>query len=825
MAEYNVTGMSCAACSRAVEKAVSKVDGVSSCSVSLLTNSMTVEGSASESDVISAVEKAGYGASMKGKGTGKTSSSVSDSLTDKESPKLKKRLIWSIGFLLILMYFSMGHMIGLPLPAFLSGESGALGLIELLLSAAVLVINQKFFISGFKALIHRSPNMDTLVALGSGASFVYSIALLFAVILGYVDNAHYYFESAAMILTLITVGKMLEAKSKGRTTDALKALLEMAPEEAHVERNGSEIRLGIDDVVVGDILIIRDGEKIACDGIVLEGESSVDESMLTGESLPVEKKEGESVHAATIALSGFMKVRVTRTGSDTSFSKIVKLVEEASSSKAPIAKIADKVSGIFVPAVILISLITFAVWMLLGSEFSFALSRAISVLVISCPCALGLATPVAIMVASGIGAKNGILFKSAEAMEETGRVSIVVLDKTGTITKGKPEVTDVYIADGTEEELFSAALTLEERSSHPLAKAIVRKAEEMNASSFSLDSFTTLTGNGVMGKKDGRTYYASSASFMSGKVKLDDRVLSIIDSVSLEGKTPILFSSDERLLGLMAISDVVKEDSAEAIKELRDMGLEVVMLTGDNERTAEAIGKKVGVDRIVASVLPDGKEKVVSSLLKEGNVAMVGDGINDSPALARASVGIAIGNGTDVAIEAADVVLMKSSLSDVAGAIRLSRRALRNIHQNLFWAFIYNAIGIPLAAGVWIPIFGWTLSPMFGSLAMSLSSFSVVSNALRLNLIDVHSTKYDIKTKKKKVKEMKTMEKTMIIEGMMCSHCENRVKKTLEAIDGVESALVSHESGSAVVTLKKDVPDGTLKSAVEGEGYTVKEIR
>ena len=703
MAEYNVTGMSCAACSRAVEKAVSKVDGVSSCSVSLLTNSMTVEGSASESDVISAVEKAGYGASMKGKGTGKISSSVSDSLTDKESPKLKKRLIWSIGFLLILMYFSMGHMIGLPLPAFLSGESGALGLIELLLSAAVLVINQKFFISGFKALIHRSPNMDTLVALGSGASFVYSIALLFAVILGYVDNAHYYFESAAMILTLITVGKMLEAKSKGRTTDALKALLEMAPEEAHVERNGSEIRLGIDDVVVGDILIIRDGEKIACDGIVLEGESSVDESMLTGESLPVEKKEGESVHAATIALSGFMKVRVTRTGSDTSFSKIVKLVEEASSSKAPIAKLADKVSRIFVPAVITIAVAAVIIWLLSGAEFEFAMSIGISVLVISCPCALGLATPTAIMVGTGKGAELGILIKSAEALETAHSIKNVALDKTGTITEGKPVVTDIIINSNLQADadtFLGICAAVEKLSEHPLAGAVLQEAKERNIAIPDAEGYTQKAGRGISALVGGRRIYGGNGAYMEEIGVFEEVSKAKAQSLAEMGKTPLFFADDNTIIGIIAVSDTIKPTSPAAIEEFKSMGISTMMLTGDNETTAKAIASQAGVTEFSAGVLPQDKERVVSSLKEKGITAMIGDGINDAPALAAADVGIAIGAGTDIAIESADIVLMKGDLNEAVAAVKLSKAVIRNIKENLFWALIYNAVCIPVAAGL-----------------------------------------------------------------------------------------------------------------------------
>ena len=824
--EYSITGMSCAACSSAVEKAVKKVEGVTSCSVSLLTNSMVVEGSASEGDVIKAVEGAGYGASVKGEEKASSSSarvsSSLDSLRDTESPKLKKRLISSIVFLLVLMYFSMGHMIGLPLPDAIGGNSAALGLVELLLSAIVLVINQKFFINGFKGLLHKSPNMDTLVALGSGASFIYSVALLFGVVLGYLGSAHYYFESAAMILTLITVGKMLEAISKGKTTDALKDLLKMAPMEATVERSGVEVKIAADDLVPGDVMVVRDGENIAADGVVLEGSSSVDESMLTGESIPVDKEEGSVVHAATIMVSGFMKVRVTRTGSDTTFSKIVKMVEDASSSKAPIAKVADKVSGIFVPSVITIALVTLVVWMLVGKEFSFSLSRAISVLVISCPCALGLATPVAIMVGSGKGAKNGILFKNAEALEETGRVSQVALDKTGTITKGKPEVTDIFSYMDGDESLLSIAYSLEAKSGHPLARAIIKKGGEEGVPQLETSDYETLPGNGIKGTIDGKEIFGGSYSFISKITDVDGNAKAEVDRLSGEGKTPVLFSTKDKLLGIIALADTLKDDSIQAVRELKDMGIKVVMLTGDNQRTADAIGRKVGVSEVVASVLPDGKEKVVSDLLKHGKTAMVGDGINDAPALSRASVGIAIGNGTDVAISSSSVVLMRSSLLDVPAAIRLSRRVLRNIHQNLFWAFIYNAIGIPLAAGLYYPLFGWTLSPMFGALAMSLSSFSVVSNALRLNFVDVHSTKYDIKTKK--VKEKKKMEKTLVIEGMMCGHCEARVKKALEAVDGVESAIASHEKGNAIVTLSKNVSDEVLKKAVEDQDYKVTSI-
>lgn len=935
MEQYNVTGMSCAACSARVEKAVSKVEGVSACSVSLLTNSMGVEGTAAPSAVIAAVEEAGYGASLKKKnaaaGAAASAGDIDESLKDTETPKMKRRLIASICFLLPLMYLSMGHMMwGWPLPAFMADNHVAMGLTELLLTTAIMVINQKFFISGFKGLIHRAPNMDTLVALGAGASYGYSVYALYAMtnamMLGDMDGVmmymdEFYFESAGMILTLITVGKMLEARSKGKTTDALKNLMKLSPKTAVIERGGREVRVGIDEVRRGDIFVVRPGENVPVDGIVLEGSSAIDESALTGESIPVDKKEGDAVSAATVNQSGFIRCEATRVGEDTTLSQIIQMVSDAAATKAPIAKIADRVSGVFVPAVICIAAVTIVVWLAVGQTVGFALARGISVLVISCPCALGLATPVAIMVGNGMGAKNGILFKTAVSLEETGKTDIVVLDKTGTITSGQPKVTDILPAEafgggidyeggsaGSAEaagaggaaaacstasgdaaaELLRLAYILEKKSEHPLARAIIGRAtEEGIEEPREAADFTALPGNGLSGTLDGEVLLGGSLDFIAGKVPVSPTLRRQAAQLSEEGKTPLLFALGGRCIGMIAVADVIKEDSAQAVKELQNMGIRVVMLTGDNERTAKAIGAQAGVDEVIAGVLPDGKESVIRSLKEQGKVAMVGDGINDAPALTRADMGIAIGAGTDVAIDAADVVLMKSSLRDVPAAIRMSRATLRNIHQNLFWAFFYNIIGIPLAAGVWIPLFGWQLSPMFGAAAMSLSSFCVVSNALRLNLFDMYSTKHDkkraakhaaagpdvqetaggaqtasdavliaagtapvetqaaaapepiekipaaeaavqnhedIRQSSEETEEMK-MTKTIEITGMMCMHCEATVKKALEKLDGVSSAEVSHEAGTAVVTLTADVSDDVLKKAVEDKDYEVTGIR
>lgn len=827
MKQFNISGMSCAACSSRVEKAVAGVEGVTSCSVSLLTNSMGVEGTAADAAIIAAVENAGYGASLKGETQNKTNENE-EILKDKETPALKKRLIASLGFLAALMYVSMGHMMwGFPLPAALANNHLALGLLQLLLAAVVMVINQKFFISGFKGLIHKSPNMDTLVALGSGASFVWSVYALFAITADIHKSAEYmhelYFESAAMILTLITVGKMLEARSKGKTTDALKSLMKLAPKTATIIKDGKEIEVPVSQVQKGSVFAVKAGESIPVDGVVIEGTAAVDESALTGESIPVDKAHGDAVSAATINKSGYIRCEATRVGEDTTLSQIIKMVSDAAATKAPIAKIADKVSGVFVPIVIMIAVIATVVWLILGESFGFALARGISVLVISCPCALGLATPVAIMVGSGMGAKNGILFKTAVSLEEAGRVNIVALDKTGTITKGEPQVTDIIAEETAENELLTLAYSLEKMSEHPLAKAIVQKASEMNLQSADVTDFKTLPGNGLQAKIGDSAVIGGSLKFVSEKAEVSVLLNKRATELAENGKTPMLFAKDGKTLGIIAVADTLKEDSPEAIKQLRNMGIRVVMLTGDNEKTANAIGKLAGVDEVIAGVLPDGKESVIRSLKKHGKVAMVGDGINDAPALTRADIGIAIGAGTDIAIDAADIVLMKSRLTDVAATIRLSRATLNNIRQNLFWAFIYNIIGIPLAAGAFIPL-GLTLNPMFGAAAMSLSSFCVVSNALRLNLFKLHSTKKDKKIKTK-IKEKKAMTKTMKIEGMMCPHCEARVKKTLEAIPEVEAAEVSHENDSAVVTLNAPLADEALKSAIEEQGYTVVEIK
>ena len=835
MEQYTVTGMSCAACSARVEKAVSKVPGVTACSVSLLTNSMGVEGTASQADIIKAVVDAGYGASVKGEETAAASASYQaeeEALADHETPVLKKRLLASLGFLMVLMYFSMGHMMwGWPVPAFFENNHVAMGLLQLLLAAIVMVINQKFFINGFRGLLHKAPNMDTLVALGSGASFVWSTYALFALsdaqLRGDMDGVmtymhEFYFESAAMILTLITVGKMLEARSKGKTTDALKGLMKLAPKTAVVLRDGKETTVPIAQVRKGDVFVVRPGENIPVDGVVLEGSSAVNESALTGESIPVDKETGDLVSAATVNQSGFLRCEATRVGEDTTLSQIIKMVSDAAATKAPIAKIADRVSGVFVPAVITIAVLTTFGWLLLGETLGFALARGISVLVISCPCALGLATPVAIMVGNGMGAKNGILFKTAVSLEETGRVEIVALDKTGTITKGEPVVTDLLPAEGaTEMELLSMAGSLEKKSEHPLAKAVLKKAEEEPVTISEVSEFTALPGNGLSGRLNGEELLGGNLTFISSRVTVPETIKKEAQTLAGEGKTPLFFAKGGRLAGIIAVADTIKEDSPKAVKELQNMGIHVVMLTGDNERTAKAVGAQAGVDEVIAGVLPDGKESVIRSLKSKGKVAMVGDGINDAPALTRADIGIAIGAGTDVAIDAADVVLMKSRLSDVPAAIRLSRATLRNIHENLFWAFFYNVIGIPLAMGVWIPLFGWQLNPMFGAAAMSLSSFCVVSNALRLNFFDMYRSDRDKKIKEKKKKETKTMEKTLKVEGMMCEHCEARVKKALEAVPGVESAIASHKDGTAVVTLSQDVPYETLKKAVEDQDYKV----
>ena len=856
MEQFNVTGMSCAACSARVEKAVKKVPGVTSCSVSLLTNSMGVEGTASDAAIIRAVQDAGYGASPKKAGTASAAPGTGadlDALTDHETPKLKRRLIASLGFLLVLMYFSMGHMMwGWPLPHWFDGNHIAMGLVQLLLAGIVMVINQKFFISGFKGLLHGAPNMDTLVAMGSMASFVWSTYALFAMTRAQVDGnnelvMHYmmefYFESAAMILTLITVGKMLEARSKGKTTDALKSLMKLAPKTANLLRDGAEVTVPIEQVQKGDIFVVRPGENVPVDGIVLEGSSAVNESALTGESIPVDKAEGDKVSAATTNQSGFLRCQATRVGEDTTLSQIIKMVSDAAATKAPIAKIADTVSGFFVPAVISIAVITTIVWLLLGRELGYALARGISVLVISCPCALGLATPVAIMVGNGLGAKNGILFKTAASLEAAGRTQIVALDKTGTITSGEPKVTDILPAGGVSEtELLTLAAALERKSEHPLAKAVLACTDEQKLAAPEVSDFTALPGNGLAAKMDGVEIFGGSASFIGTKVTVSAQLQEKAAALSAQGKTPLFFGGAGRLLGIIAVADTIKEDSPRAIRELQAMGIRVVMLTGDNQRTADAIGRQAGVDEVIAGVLPDGKEAVIRQLQTYGKVTMVGDGINDAPALTRADTGIAIGAGTDVAIDAADVVLMNSRLSDVPAAIRLSRAALRNIHENLFWAFIYNIIGIPLAAGVFIP-FGLTLNPMFGAAAMSLSSFCVVSNALRLNLFDVHSTKHDRapknaaslpaaltqpavdENKESSIKEDTAMKKTLKVEGMMCGHCEARVKKALEALPEVTEAVVSHETGTAIVTLNADVSDDVLKKAVEDQDYPVTGIQ
>ena len=890
MKQYTVTGMSCAACSSRVEKAVSKVPGVTACSVSLLTNSMGVEGDVPPETVIHAVEDAGYGASLKGQGTAAQAQSASeaeDALKDRETPVLKHRLIASLGFLAVLMYMSMGHMMwGWPLPHFMDGNHVAMGLLQLLLAGIIMVINQKFFISGFKGLLHRAPNMDTLVALGSGASFIYSTYALFAMtdaqlkgndtaVMSYMHE--FYFESAAMILALITVGKMLEARSKGKTTDALKGLMKLAPKTAVIIRDGVETKVPIDEVKKGNVFVVRPGENIPVDGVVLEGTSAVNEAALTGESIPVDKAQGDPVSAATVNQSGYLRCEATRVGEDTSLSQIIRMVSDAAATKAPIAKIADRVSGVFVPAVITIAVVTTIVWLLAGQTFGFALARGISVLVISCPCALGLATPVAIIVGNGMGAKNGILFKTAVSLEETGKMDIVALDKTGTITSGEPRVTDVIPSGGvTEKELVSLALSLEKKSEHPLAKAVLLYAKEQQVDAPEAADFQALPGNGLSGTLDGASLAGGSFSYISGHTTVSAQEQASFERLASEGKTPLCFMKNGRLAGMIAVADVIKEDSPQAVKELQNMGIRVVMLTGDNERTARAIGAQAGVDEVIAGVLPDGKESVIRSLKEQGKVAMVGDGINDAPALTRADIGIAIGAGTDIAIDAADVVLMKSRLSDVPAAIRLSRATLRNIHENLFWAFFYNVVGIPLAAGLWYPIFGWKLNPMFGAAAMSLSSFCVVTNALRLNLFKMHDASKDHPMRKRAEKaankggekaenagavrvgaedtrsigqtangnetvskEMQksenqknninmegiTMTKTMNIEGMMCGHCEARVKKALEALAGVESAEVSHEKGTAVVSMSADVADDTLKEAVEAQDYKVDSIQ
>ena len=857
MQQFIVTGMSCAACSARVEKAVSKVEGVTSCSVSLLTNSMGVEGTAADQDIIQAVEAAGYGASVKGEASAYSGASSmaeeEEMLKDHDTPVLKRRLLASLGFLIVLMYFSMGHMMwGWPLPAFFENNHIAMGLVQLLLTGIVMVINQKFFISGFTSLLHRAPNMDTLVALGSTAAFGYSTYALFAMTDAQVKGdmemvMHYmhefYFESAAMILTLITVGKMLEARSKGKTTDALKGLMKLAPKTAVIERKGQEVTVPIEQVKKGDIFIVRPGENVPVDGVIIEGSSALNEAALTGESIPVDKKAGDAVSAATLNQSGFIRCEATRVGQDTTLSQIIQMVSDAAATKAPIAKIADKVSGVFVPAVITIAVLTMIVWLLAGESVGFALARGISVLVISCPCALGLATPVAIMVGNGMGARNGILFKTAVSLEETGKIQIVALDKTGTITNGEPVVTDMVPADGvTKEALIDLAASLEKRSEHPLAKAILKYADEQKMSLEEVSEFEALPGNGLTALRNGRKLAGGNYTFIKTQTVVPEKFVKQSEQLAEQGKTPMFFTEDGKLAGIIAVADTMKEDSRQAVGELQNMGIRVVMLTGDNERTARAIGAQAGVDDVIAGVLPEGKESVIRKLQKYGKVAMVGDGINDAPALTRADMGIAIGAGTDVAIDAADVVLMKSRLSDVSAAVRLSRATLRNIHENLFWAFFYNVIGIPLAAGVWIPVFGWTLNPMFGAAAMSLSSFCVVTNALRLNLFNMHDTKKDKKLKNQVIieeavdnskqdnnnnqnnKEMQTMKKTMKIEGMMCGHCEATVKKALEGLEGVASAEVSHEAGTAVVELSADVADDILKKTVEDRDYKVTAI-
>lgn len=846
MKQYTVTGMSCAACSSRVEKAVSKVDGVTSCSVSLLTNSMGVDGSASDRAVIEAVEAAGYGAAVKGRGNDQKGAaagslesmeSAKDALIDRETPKLRKRLIASVIFLIVLMYFSMGHMMwDWPLPSFFVGNHVAMGLLQLLLTIAVMIINQKFFVSGFKGLIHGAPNMDTLVALGSAASFGYSVYVLFAMtdaqVKGDMDAVmsymhEFYFESAAMILTLITVGKMLESHSKGKTTDALKSLMKLAPKTATLIRDEKEVVVSIDDVKSGDIFVVRPGENVPVDGIVLDGNSAVNESALTGESIPVDKAAGDKVSAATLNQSGFIRCRATRVGEDTTLSQIIQMVSDAAATKAPIAKIADKVSGVFVPAVITIAVVTVIGWLLAGETAGFALARGISVLVISCPCALGLATPVAIMVGNGKGAKSGILFKTAASLEAAGRTQIIALDKTGTITSGEPVVTDIIPADPSvsDNELLKFAAAVEEKSEHPLARAIIRKAKEEKIEPEEVTDFSAVVGNGLKGVLRGNEIAAGNLKFIEKTAEISDDIRKIADELSKEGKTPLFFAESGSLLGIIAVADTIKEDSAQAVKQLRNMGIKVVMLTGDNEKTAKAIGKQAGVDEVIAGVLPDGKESVIRKLKRHGKTAMVGDGINDAPALTRADTGIAIGAGTDVAIDAADVVLVKSRLIDVPASIRLSRATLTNIHENLFWAFFYNVIGIPLAAGLWYPLLGWKLNPMFGAAAMSLSSFCVVTNALRLNLCKVYDSKRDKKIKQIKESEEKNMTKTLNIEGMMCGHCEARVKKALEALDAVDEAVVSHTDGTAVVTLNAEVSDDLLKETVEAQDYKVTSIK
>lgn len=852
MRKYTVTGMSCAACSARVEKAVNNVDGVTSCSVSLLTNSMGVEGNVSDSEIIDAVRKAGYDAALK-EGISdknvigqKSSSNIyeeaQEALKDHDTPLLKKRLWTSLIFLIVLMYFSMGHMMwGWPVPKFMKGNHVMMGLLQLLLTIAVMVINQKFFISGYKSLFHKNPNMDTLVALGSSAAFIYSTYALFAMTDAQMKNDtelvmrymhEFYFESAAMILTLITVGKMLEARSKGKTTDALKSLMKLAPKSANVERDGKEVSVDIGEVICGDIFVVRPGENIPVDGVIIDGDSAVNEAALTGESIPVDKKAGDMVSAATINQSGFLRCRATKVGEDTTLSKIIQMVSDAAATKAPIAKIADRVSGVFVPAVIAIAVITIVVWLLAGQSVGFALARGISVLVISCPCALGLATPVAIMVGNGVGAKNGILFKTAAAQEETGKIETVVLDKTGTITSGEPVVTDIIAVRYSDENMEKSeaeqyvlrlAGSLEKKSEHPLAKAVIKKANDNGIQFSEIDDFEAVPGNGLKGTCEGRSLYGGNLAFIKKKVSVDRDIEKTAESLAEEGKTPMFFAEEDKLIGIIAVADVIREDSPKAVKELQDMGIRVVMLTGDNQRTADAIGRKAGVDEVIAGVLPDGKEKVIRKLKQNGMVAMVGDGINDAPALTRADIGIAIGNGTDVAIDSADIVLMKSRLTDVPAAIRLSRATLRNIHENLFWAFFYNVIGIPLAAGLYYPVFGLKLNPMFGAAAMSLSSFCVVTNALRLNFFKVHDASKDKKIKHRE-KEKKEMVKTMSITGMMCGHCEAAVKKALEALPEVDEAVVSHESGTAEVHLNAEISDEVLKSTVEAKDYTVNGI-
>ncbi|MBU5488853.1 cadmium-translocating P-type ATPase [Clostridium sp. MSJ-8] len=838
MDKYTVTGMSCAACSARVEKAVSKVPGVTTCSVSLLTNSMGVEGTAKSEDIIKAVEDAGYGASIEN-GFKEKNINVNDeeALRDKETPILKKRLLWSLGFLIVLMYFSMGHMMwGWPVPAFFKDNHVAMGLLQLILTAIVMVINQRFFISGFKSLFKKAPNMDSLVALGSSAAFVYSTYALFAMTGAQVDGdmtkvMHYmhefYFESAAMILTLITLGKMLESRSKGKTTDALKSLMKLSPKTATLIREGKEMEVSIQEVKKGDIFVVKPGENIPVDGVVIEGSSAINEAALTGESIPVDKEVGDTVSAATINQSGFIKCRAERVGEDTTLSQIIQMVSDAAATKAPIAKIADKVSGVFVPIVIAIAIITTLIWLIVGKDIGFSLARGISVLVISCPCALGLATPVAIMVGNGMGAKHGIMFKTAASLEETGKVQLIALDKTGTITSGEPKVTDIVTVEGiSEKELIHIAASVEAKSEHPLARAIISYSKDKDIQISEVSDFEAVAGNGLTAVLDNDTILAGNLKFLKDRVSISEDMKNISEQLAEQGKTPLFFSRSGELIGIIAVADVIKEDSPKAVKELQAMGIHVVMLTGDNERTARAIGKQVGVDEVIAGVMPKQKESVIRSLKEKGKVAMVGDGINDAPALTRADIGIAIGAGTDIAIDAADIVLMKSKLSDVPAAIRLSRATLTNIHENLFWAFIYNIIGIPLAAGVWIKLFGWTLNPMFGAAAMSLSSFCVVTNALRLNMFKMYDSSKDkkIKTKNKKKVEEDSMERTMKIEGMMCGHCEARVKKTLEAIDGVVEATVSHESGTAIVKLDSDVDNAILKKAVEDQDYTVVSI-